>query len=305
MDLKLIVEWNIFQDKSKQFVKDADSLLGKEKTIKTDDEISNVLKEIEQWENDCYDYLKTAFNEDRNTYTEGFRYAKATRFNTGRKLEQQEIIKNKFSDLREKKGTLEYFLKILGISDAIIRSNEIDLEKRAEYTMEESLELILEKLYELYDEKYYSISPILEGNGIVLKRYDDERDMVKILENRGLVKAIHTRTVTAQLTPMGRMYVEEKRKRQTTDYSKISDSQTEINKRIDEVIARLEKLGLGQEIIFDELSELKELYGKMDKKNWGQLLKGKIVDLGISQVINAETAKMVFEGITNEVLKLM
>lgn len=89
-----------------------------------------------------------------------------------------------------------------------------------------------------------------------------------------------------------------------TDYNKISESQKEINDKIDEVILTLKNQNYGQEILFDELQELKELYPKINKKNWGQLLKGKLLDLALDQIINPEIAKSIFIAITNQALQL-
>ncbi|MDC9724038.1 MAG: hypothetical protein PSN34_14875 [Urechidicola sp.] len=89
-----------------------------------------------------------------------------------------------------------------------------------------------------------------------------------------------------------------------TDYDKITESQIEINKKIDEIIATLEKQNFGQEILFNELQELKELYPKLSKKNWGQVLKGKLIDLGFAQIINQEIAEKIFTELTNQVLQL-
>lgn len=89
-----------------------------------------------------------------------------------------------------------------------------------------------------------------------------------------------------------------------TNYNKISESQKEINNKIDEIILTLKNQNYGQEILFDELQELKELYPKISKKNWGQLLKGKLLDLALDQIINTETAKDIFMAITSQVLQL-
>ena len=50
--------------------------------------------------------------------------------------------------------------------------------------------------------------------------------------------------------------------------------------------------------------KLKELYGSINKKNWGQLLKGKLIDLGIAQIINQDTMKLVYEFVTNDILRI-
>tara|TARA_R100000541_G_scaffold3587_1_gene10854 strand:+ start:224 stop:799 length:576 start_codon:yes stop_codon:yes gene_type:complete len=89
-----------------------------------------------------------------------------------------------------------------------------------------------------------------------------------------------------------------------TDYNQITESQNEINNKIDKIIAILEKQNFGQEILFNELQELKELYPKLSKKNWGQVLKGKLIDLGFAQIINQEIAEKIFTELTNQVLRL-
>jgi len=89
-----------------------------------------------------------------------------------------------------------------------------------------------------------------------------------------------------------------------TDYNKITESQKEINNKIDEIIETLKEQGFGQEILFNELQELKELYQKLNKKNWGQVLKGKLIDLGFAQIINQEIAESILTGLTNQVLRL-
>ena len=60
----------------------------------------------------------------------------------------------------------------------------------------------------------------------------------------------------------------------------------------------------GQEIIYNELEELKELYIHLNKKNWGELVKGKIIDLGLQQIINEDIMKIIYNSITNDVLRI-
>jgi predicted nuclease with TOPRIM domain len=75
------------------------------------------------------------------------------------------------------------------------------------------------------------------------------------------------------------MLVEKNRKPIRENYEDIRQTTEEMEKKINEIIERLTVLGYGQEIIFDELQELKDLYTKLSKKTWGQLLKGKLIDL--------------------------
>lgn len=71
----------------------------------------------------------------------------------------------------------------------------------------------------------------------------------------------------------------------------------ELNDRIDRVLNELEKLGMGQEILFEEIESLKEKGKKISKKDLGLMLIGQLVSFG-SGKIDSETIKYVFENIT-------
>lgn len=72
---------------------------------------------------------------------------------------------------------------------------------------------------------------------------------------------------------------------------------TDLHSRIDNVLTKLEKLGFGQEIIFDEIEELKSKSKKITKKDLKMMLIGKIVSFGVGKV-DSETASDIFETIT-------
>jgi|SRR5690554_2215860 len=71
----------------------------------------------------------------------------------------------------------------------------------------------------------------------------------------------------------------------------------DLHSRIDNVLSKLEKLGFGQEIIFDEIEELKSKSKKITKKDLKMMLIGKIVSFGAGKV-DSETASEIFETIT-------
>ncbi len=73
---------------------------------------------------------------------------------------------------------------------------------------------------------------------------------------------------------------------------------TELHQRIDSVLERLDKLGFGQEIIFEEIEELKGKSKKISKKDLKMMLIGKIVSFGMGK-IDTELAAQIFEEITN------
>jgi hypothetical protein len=77
-----------------------------------------------------------------------------------------------------------------------------------------------------------------------------------------------------------------------------------VNLKIDEVLNGLHKLQLGQEIIFDEIEELRGLLS-LDKKNWKQNLKGKLLDIGLSQMLDKETLEWIYRTLTGDNLSLL
>jgi hypothetical protein len=74
--------------------------------------------------------------------------------------------------------------------------------------------------------------------------------------------------------------------------------ESNIHSRLNEMVANLEKLGYGQEIIFNEINELKNHFG-IGKHNWFQLLKGKLFDIGLAYGVE----KLVLEGMYSDLAK--
>ncbi len=61
-----------------------------------------------------------------------------------------------------------------------------------------------------------------------------------------------------------------------------------INQKLDELLKRFAKLEVGQQITYDDLAEeikeLKELSRKLSKKNWFEILQGKLVTIGLGKL---------------------
>lgn len=76
-----------------------------------------------------------------------------------------------------------------------------------------------------------------------------------------------------------------------------------LDKRLDEVLERLEKLGLGQEIIFNEIDELRT-QTELKKKSWKQMLKGKMIDLSLSKLVDNDTIEWIYKTLTDESLRI-
>ncbi|WP_010520316.1 hypothetical protein [Aquimarina agarivorans] len=68
--------------------------------------------------------------------------------------------------------------------------------------------------------------------------------------------------------------------------------------KIDAVLEKLEKLGLGQEIIFEEIEGLKTKSKKISKKDLKLMLIGQLVSFG-NGVVDSETAGQILEKLTD------
>lgn len=211
--MKLIINWEDFTKQIDNFILEATAISDKENLIKNDAELEIIKAEINEWNKKCHEFLSKAFDSAKNEFSEGFFYSNEVRYNFGKGIKYfAQIKKETFEDFKAKQKTLIYYNRILSISDVIINPL-VDLKSRSQLTTDEILELILEKLYDLYDDYYHSIGMILEGNGISLKRHGEERELAKMLEQRGLVRLVHTKNLTGQLTTEGRMHVEKHRKK--------------------------------------------------------------------------------------------
>lgn len=76
-----------------------------------------------------------------------------------------------------------------------------------------------------------------------------------------------------------------------------SEQKSELHNSINEIKDKLTKLGFGQQIIFDELDELKE-HLNLGKKNWFQLLKGKLFDLTVNKTLEETVVKEIYEQLS-------
>ncbi|RAV27520.1 hypothetical protein [Sinomicrobium soli] len=76
------------------------------------------------------------------------------------------------------------------------------------------------------------------------------------------------------------------------------EQQSELYSTLNELKTKLTELGFGQQIIFDELDELKE-HLNLGKKNWFQLLKGKLFDLSVSKVLEETVVKEIFKTLSD------
>jgi hypothetical protein len=174
-----------------------------------------------------------------------------------------------------------------------------------ESTMPESIidktEFLLNCINKLFGDNSYSVKTIFDFNKI---KYRDN-EPIEIAEDLARRKYVTVEDRIrskdkVKISIKGASYVERKSKQ-----LKKTKRNDELNNKIDSIIDHLKKLGYGQEIIFDEIEELRELDGKLSKKSWRQLLKSKLFDLAVEEVINKDVAKEIYEYLTKESFKFL
>lgn len=297
----LKIKWEDFKREIDIFISEGNAIIDNYRASITEEEFTEFKDAKQSWENSVINYVKNSFEPENKNFAYEFKAKRG--FNTGFKLGAEQKVKNTIEALKDEINGLDYYLKMLFISDAIVRANEIDLDERKNLDTEGKLDLILTKLYDLYnDRKYHSIRWILEGNGINLNAHSEDWDYGKMLENRGLVDTLTTKDTNARLTLEGKLAIEQARKAQITDYSKISSSNEELKELIKKVLLEIEKLGFGQQIIFDEFDELREDIPHLSKKSFGQLLKSKLYDLVTAKAFDKAVASEIFKEFTNQLL---
>ncbi len=141
-----------------------------------------------------------------------------------------------------------------------------------------------------FDGQSYDVLGILKQFGPTNR--DEAYSITKALHDEGLVKMTATKDGTdAKINSYGVEFIEseglDEEVYEPTDIIE-SDEKELIKKRLDEFSQRLTRMEVGQQITYDDLMEeletLKKLLNVLGKKDWGQILKGKLVDAGFGQL---------------------
>lgn len=299
--MELTVEHQSFIEEVKRLAGEGREL--NKTTPKSEEELQEFVKKKKSWENICVDYLRSSFKGEQsdsfaNSFLENHSY------NLGYALPLEQKVKNAKNDITERASTLEYCLRLLSVSDAILNPSIVEEQNRLNWTIQQKKVILLEKLNALNDGKYHDVTYIFWACGIGISTDDEPRAIAKSLNDYGYIKIFgNARGLSACITIDGTEALETMR--EDLPKSKPSPGSPDmevLNKKLDEVIEWLKRNDMGNEIIFDELQDLKEAGEKLDLKNWKQLLKGKLFDLSADKAmgLGVEGAKHIFKTITGE-----
>jgi tetrahydromethanopterin S-methyltransferase subunit B len=151
--------------------------------------------------------------------------------------------------------------------------------------------ILLKSLYtKRFDGNYYNVEEII-GNSVQTNKSESD-SIAKELADEGLINIVSDKAGTdALITSVGVEYIEDLRVENYDPQDLIDPIEKEILKsKLDELSERLKKLEVGQQITYDdlmnEMETLKKLLDILGKKDWRQMLKGKLVDAGFGSVVD-------------------
>ena len=294
-----------FKTESQQLTAEANELM--KTAISNEQELNELKQSMKDWQQKVLTFFNQSFSEDAAVYKNDFLDIQRNFHIPGMNPPLNRRVENIREQLRGLIYNLDRIVRIIGVCDAVIDPDGTDIEERDKYTVKQKMDLILNKLYDLNDGNYYPVNDILKGNGIVLRHSNEDRDLLEKLENIHYIERYPAigADLLAKLTVEGAMIVEDSRSAVIENYEDIDHTSQQLQAIINNIHDELNKVQLGQEILFDELQELKDLYGKLSKKNWGQLLKGKLIDLALSKVVDNVTIAFVYKAFTHHDLHLL
>nr|HMN26145.1 hypothetical protein [Ignavibacteriaceae bacterium] len=212
-------------------------------------------------------------------------------------VEKEGQVKSEIERLDKFRKSLRVIIGYLSMTETLLNpETEINIT-----SVSDKNDFLLSKLNSVFGDEMFSIKQIFALNNI--KHRDNEtREIAEDLFKRGyiILKDEYGRGDKVKISVKGARYIERKLKK-----SKATKETNELSKKIDTILEHLIKLGYGQEIIFNEIDELRSLQHKLSKKSWSQLLKGKLVDLALDKLITADVAKAVYEYLTSNNFKLL
>ncbi|TYP99930.1 hypothetical protein C7447_101538 [Tenacibaculum adriaticum] len=153
-------------------------------------------------------------------------------------------------------------------------------------TFKEKKTHLLQLLYEnRFQGGYFDVVKLLKDLDV---NPSEAYELAISLEKMGHVRMISTKDGTfLDIIAKGIEFIEDDNSKKEIDFFS-NDEKKEIIKRLDNFFTKIEEIQLGQQIIYDDLSnefeELKELLKILNKKNWKEVLKGKLIDMGLGDL---------------------
>lgn len=289
---KLVIEYSDYKEQLDRFIEEGEAL---ERMLSDSKEVNATAFAVaasQDWLKKISEMLRTAFEKENNSHRRNFDNIGEDRFGKEKPIKTTADLK---ALTTRRVLNLKYLQKLCIISD-VMQSPALEKERK-NLSVVDIENLLLLKLYQLYKIGHtdvFSIQNILKINGIVLQREEDYSDVAN--ELKGFIEIEYDEygrdEVYAKIKVSGIKKVEQLLT--ASERSKNKDEDSELREKVDEILTWLQRNEHGQEIIFDEIMELKELLGTLTKKQWKQILLGKIADVAINKATDNEVLNFIY-----------
>jgi len=303
--MKLKISWEQFVNEVESYRNEANGLIAV--TIPEDIEgVEAYAHSVRDWEGRFLSFWRDSieFTVRYQEHSFPLREWKPEKSDLVHKNKVSEVAVKYKNRLGQHLKNLEFFMPLISVCDTLIRPNDaVLIESRSKMGIGETIELLLVKLNLIYNSRAYPIETVLNGNGVNTSR-TEAYNLGRHLISTGWCKEGQSNPDWVQLTVEGRLRAEELMRAKQADYSKIPDDAEQLTDVLAEIRHKLDMIGCGQEILFDDLEELRELYGKLSKRSWGQLLKSKAVDWVAEKVVDKSVVSWIYDQLTKTELRL-
>ncbi|MFN0047598.1 MAG: hypothetical protein ACKVOU_00585 [Cytophagales bacterium] len=295
MTMRLIIPLQEFEEKCDMMALEGNQLFEKEVTD-VQNAINSFHAEVENWDQKLQLFLHKAFEPDLASFHEQYIQAfqsKTTEWHQMPLLEIKNQINIKVQCILD----IEEFVKM---SDAIINPDDPEVLARKDFAITQKEEFLMKKLYAVHAKgKYYLVRDVFEYNGIAMHSWDEDVKICTPMKHTGDIETIEMpKGIGAKLSEGGMRFVEKflfhARKEPAIVPAAVAED------KFNDILAELNAAGLVQEIVFDEIEDLKQLVNKLTPKQWKEVVLGKLVDLGLQQSIKNDLLKLIYKKLTNE-----
>lgn len=220
-----------------------------------------------------------------------------------------------FRDVKNKLTQLINFLFSQDVSKRILKRIEEDFQGLREKLNPENIghtrrdsESILDSLLTPDLQGAFGYFTILEKFKVERKSTPHYIELSRDWYNRGTnyneYQEIFNANFVRPFSDLFNWYISESKTESSYDFFSY-ESQKGISEQLNDLREMLTEQGYGQQIIFDEIDELRDLTNRLNKKNWYEIIKAKFIDLALSGVISTETAKKIIEILTGSEINLL
>ncbi len=125
---------------------------------------------------------------------------------------------------------------------------------------------------------------------------DKEKHIKNCTAGCGYEKArdIAVFAIDQEVDDINRFYIYEPK----TEDKFSTEQESNLHNRLNDILEKLEIQGFGQQVIFEEIEDLKNHF-TLGKKNWFQLLKGKVIDLTLKKVLDKTIVQEIYNQLSD------